>query len=150
MFDVLASQGQLERLHEQRGPAAGRLSAPVEAVLGLGFGAAASDISGSAAFDVTFTLGLPGADADGDALPDSWETDGVDVDGDGTIDLDLPGMGADPRHKDLFVELDFMPPHRFDAAAAGQIADAFADAPGEQPGRRLRHRAAPRQRSRTP
>ncbi len=78
--------------------------------------------------------------------PDNWETDGVDVDGNGSIDLDLPGMGADPRHKDLFVELDFMPPHRFDAAAAAQIADAFADAPVEQPGRQRRHRAAPRQR----
>ena len=57
----------------------------------------------------------------------------MDVDGNGSIDLDLPGMGADPRHKDLFVELDFMPPHRFDAAAAALIADAFADAPVSNP-----------------
>ena len=36
----------------------------------------------------------------------------------------LPGMGADPRLKDLFVELDLMPPHRFDAAAAFRLRPA--------------------------
>ena len=105
----------------------------LEASAGFGFGAAASDTSGSAAFDVTLTLRLPGADADGDALPDEWETDGVDVDEDGTIDLDLPGMGADPRRKDIFVELDFMPPHGFALGAGNQIAKAFADAPVNNP-----------------
>lgn len=49
------------------------------------------------------------ADSDGDGLLDSWETAGLDVDGDGSIDIDLPAMGADPMHKDLFVELDYMP-----------------------------------------
>jgi hypothetical protein len=48
------------------------------------------------------------ADSDGDALLDRWETNGLDVDGDGTIDLDLPAMGADPQHKDVFVEIDYM------------------------------------------
>jgi LPXTG-motif cell wall-anchored protein len=47
-------------------------------------------------------------DADGDGLLDSWETEGLDVDGNGSIDVDLPGMGADPRHKDVFVEVDWM------------------------------------------
>jgi hypothetical protein len=111
----------------------GEYTLSIEANTGLGFGSAASDASGSASYDVTFTLGLPDADTDGDALPDTWETDGVDVDGNGSIDLDLPGMGADPRHKDLFVELDFMPPHRFTAGAAALIADAFADAPVNNP-----------------
>ena len=106
----------------------------LEASVGFGFGAAASpDITGTAAFDVTLTLRLPGADGDGDALPDEWESDGVDVDGNGSIDLDLPGMGADPRRKDIFVELDFMPPHRFALAAGNQIAKAFADAPVTNP-----------------
>ncbi|HET8949654.1 MAG TPA: hypothetical protein VFN44_04060, partial [Solirubrobacteraceae bacterium] len=85
----------------------------------------------SANGDVTLQVGLE--DTDGDALPDTWETGPADTNADGTIDLDLPGMGADPRHKDLFVELDFMPPHRFDAAAAAQIVDAFADAPASNP-----------------
>jgi hypothetical protein len=105
----------------------------VEASAGFGFGAAASDISGSGSFDVTFQLSLPDADTDGDALPDDWETQGVDADGDGDVDLDLAAMGADPRHKDLFVELDVMPPHRPALAASALIADAFADAPVGNP-----------------
>ena len=106
----------------------------LEASVGFGFGAAASpNIAGTAAFDVSLTLTLPGADADGDALPDEWEANGVDFDGNGSIDLDLPGMGADPQHKDIFVELDFMPPHRFDPAAATAITKAFADAPVSNP-----------------
>ena len=106
----------------------------LEASVGFGFGAAASpNIAGTAAFDVSLTLRLPGADGDGDALLDDWETDGIDTDSDGTIDLDLPAMGADPRHKDIFVELDFMPPHRFELAAGDQISKAFADAPVPNP-----------------
>ena len=106
----------------------------LEASVGFGFGAAASpNIAGTAAFDVSLTLRLSGADGDGDALPDEWEADGVDFDGNGSIDLDLPGMGADPQHKDVFVELDFMPPHRFEAAAATAITKAFADAPVSNP-----------------
>ncbi|MEX2185792.1 MAG: right-handed parallel beta-helix repeat-containing protein [Pirellulales bacterium] len=47
-------------------------------------------------------------DGDGDGLMNSWEINGLDVNKDGVIDLDLPGLGANPRHKDLFVELDAM------------------------------------------
>ena len=46
----------------------------------------------------------------------SWEKDGIDTDGDGTADLDLPAMGADPDHKDIFIEVDFMTGHRMPAA----------------------------------
>jgi hypothetical protein len=106
----------------------------LEASVGFGFGAASSpNIAGTAAFDVSLTLTLPPADGDDDALPDAWEANGVDFDGNGSIDLDLPGMGADPQHKDIFVELDFMPPHRFDPAAATAITKAFADAPVSNP-----------------
>lgn len=45
-------------------------------------------------------------DKDGDGLLDTWETSGIDIDGDGTVDLTLPG--ATPDHKDLFVEVDYM------------------------------------------
>ncbi|MEK6373212.1 MAG: SBBP repeat-containing protein [Acidobacteriota bacterium] len=45
-------------------------------------------------------------DKDGDGLLDTWETSGIDFDGDGTVDLTLPGATAD--HKDIFVELDYM------------------------------------------
>lgn len=53
---------------------------------------------------------LPGADADsdGDDLLDDWETNGIDFENDGIVDLDLPAMGADPQHKDIFVEVDYM------------------------------------------
>ncbi len=72
-------------------------------------------------------------DADGDGLPDSWETNGVDVDGNGTIDLDLPAMGADPRHKDIFVELDHMVGHEISDAALEVVVHSFAAAPVANP-----------------
>lgn len=46
-------------------------------------------------------------DADGDALPDSWELTG-DLNGDTVMDVDLRAMGADPTVKDIFVEVDWM------------------------------------------
>jgi hypothetical protein len=51
-------------------------------------------------------VGLKDRDADG--LPDDWESNGADIDGNGTVDLDLPAMGADADHKDLFVEVDWL------------------------------------------
>lgn len=48
-------------------------------------------------------------DSDGDGLLDQWETCGYDVNkNDGVIDVDLPAMGADPKHKDIFVQVDYM------------------------------------------
>ncbi|OLN26505.1 hypothetical protein DVDV_2633 [Desulfovibrio sp. DV] len=44
-------------------------------------------------------------DTDGDGLPDVWERNGYHV---GNTFVDLPGMGADPMHKDLFVWMDYM------------------------------------------
>ncbi len=72
-------------------------------------------------------------DLDGDGLPDCWETNGIDFDGDGTVDLQLcvqvntNGDGvtmtqecADPFHKDLFVEIDYMQFHKPDPLALSQ------------------------------
>jgi Tol biopolymer transport system component len=73
------------------------------------------------------------ADTDGDALLDSWETDGLDVDADGTIDLDLPAMGADPMHKDIFLEIDHMTGHALSQAAVEKVEAAFAAAPVSNP-----------------
>ena len=69
-------------------------------------------------------------DTDGDGLWDDWERFGIDADGNGTIDLDLPnllpvdlngdgdttdpGERTSPNRKDVFLEIDFM-----DCAAAG-------------------------------
>ena len=74
----------------------------------------------------------PDPDSDGDALPDKWETDGVDVDGDGTVDLDLPAMGADPDHKDVFVEIDAMAGHELEQAACRRWSYRRSRRPGGQ------------------
>jgi hypothetical protein len=48
-----------------------------------------------------------GDDIDGDGLLDTWEKAGIDVNHDGIVDLDLPALGADVGHKDVFLELDW-------------------------------------------
>ena len=79
-------------------------------------------------------------DSDGDALPDDWELQGVDVDGNGTVDLDLPALGADAFHKDVFVEVDWMevpgPEGHSDAYLLGaleRVRQAFLAAPVDNP-----------------
>ncbi len=70
-----------------------------------------------------------GADADGDGLLDDWETNGLDADGDGTIDVNLPAFGANPNHKDVFVELDWRPGFEPRRAEVRKWKDAFAASP---------------------
>jgi uncharacterized repeat protein (TIGR01451 family) len=70
-----------------------------------------------------------GFDSDGDALLDVWELNGMDTDNDGLIDLDLPAFGANPQHKDLFVELDWMTGNEPKAADILEWKQAFAAAP---------------------
>ena len=87
-------------------------------------------------------------DDDGDSLPNVWESPGggIDVNGDGVIDLDLHARGADPSHKDIFVEVDAMEgrgprtvdtPVSLDVTPTGTILDhvieAFAEAPVDNP-----------------
>jgi uncharacterized repeat protein (TIGR01451 family) len=74
------------------------------------------------------TLSASG-DADQDGLLDSWETRGFDADGDGTVDVDLPTFGADPNHKDMFLELDFVTGQTPDTGAIAAMQAAFAAAP---------------------
>jgi len=67
----------------------------------------------SAALLVLGTVAAPAAqaynpDIDGDGIPNTWEMKGYDADGDGKIDVDFPALGADPNHKDIFVEMDYM------------------------------------------
>ena len=47
-------------------------------------------------------------DSDGDDIPDEWERNGFDANGDGTIDVDLPALGADPFRPDMLLEVDIM------------------------------------------
>ena len=45
-------------------------------------------------------------DSDQDGLLDHWETAGIDMNQDGFVDLSLSAMGADPFHRDLFLQVD--------------------------------------------
>ena len=83
-----------------------------------------------------FSLRSP--DTDGDGLPDDWERNGVTIDG---VKIDLPAMGADPMHKDLFVHADWMAPdpqrdtaiYKPYSSALKIVTDAFAVAPVTNP-----------------
>jgi hypothetical protein len=78
-------------------------------------------------------------DTDGDGLWDDWETFGVDTNGDGEIDLDLPALGANPLHRDVFLEIDYMGKagdghsHKPPAEALQIVIEAFANAPVQNP-----------------
>lgn len=78
-------------------------------------------------------------DSDEDGLLDHWETRGIDIDQDGTVDLNLAAMGANPLHRDLFLEIDWLvdrisgvPTNWRNEPAAGVTAflvNMFANAP---------------------
>lgn len=84
-------------------PDADGLGSNLETALGT-----CSARSGSATdrFGATFSCSLAAdaRDTDGDGLHDGWEVRGKL---DGSPALALPRWGADPRHKDMFVEIDF-------------------------------------------
>ena len=86
-------------------------------------------------------------DADEDGLLDTWETDGIDADGDGTIDLALhqAPFNADPNRKDVFIEIDYLTcaaggcapgdthSHEPEFAGLDDAVIAFADSPVDNP-----------------
>ena len=80
-------------------------------------------------------------DTDGDGLLDSWETNGLTVSVGGVNEfVNLPAMGANPQHKDIYVEIDYMGPpspgghtHKPQPAAIQMIVDAFNNAPVSNP-----------------
>jgi hypothetical protein len=94
-------------------------------------------------------LALPDTahDTDGDWLPDCVERAGWDATGDGTVDVNLAAMGADPLRIDVFVEIDCL----VDEALGGtlghshcptrqalrQAVATFASAPVRNPDGRL-------------
>ncbi len=72
-------------------------------------------------------IGSQANDTDGDGLLDEWETLGIPLGDPGGNRYALPG--ADPQHKDLFLEMDAMSGHVPDASALTKIVAAFAAAP---------------------
>lgn len=67
-------------------------------------------------------------DNDNDHLSDGIEVKGYDADGDNIIDVNLPAFGADPLVKDIFVEVDWMPPgNKLGSYAKGKLVDVFAE-----------------------
>lgn len=80
---------------------------------------------------------LEAADTDGDGLLDDWEINGYDYDNNGVIDVNLPAMGANPNHKDIFVEIDWMVAathnHLPNSTSINNIIIAFANAPVSNP-----------------
>lgn len=74
----------------------------------------------------TSAASVPAYDTDGDGIPDSWEMYGYDADGDGAIDVDYPAMGANPNHKDVFVEMDYMPGELGSEEDLDRIVQSFA------------------------
>ena len=73
-------------------------------------------------------------DRDEDGLLDKWETDGIDTDGDGTPEINLPAMGADPDHKDIFLEIDTLSGSAaVPASVLASVRAAFANAPVSNP-----------------
>lgn len=75
-------------------------------------------------------------DEDRDGLVDSWEQNGYDHDGNGTVDVNLPAMGANRRKKDVFVEIDYMVgahTHKPIQAGINLIVNSFAAAPVANP-----------------
>ena len=76
-------------------------------------------------------------DSDGDGIPDNWEINGIDYDKDGEIDLDLPMLGADWEHKDIFVECDWGGFGGINTGvynqAVNRVVDSFAKAPVNNP-----------------
>jgi hypothetical protein len=115
---------------------------------GDGLGDALENALGTCASRSTSVAGINCAaiadtrDTDGDGLWDSWEIMGVNGQA-------LPAWGANPRHKDIFVEIDFRRltladnqnglALRMTAAVARQLASIYADAATTDPAIRAMH-----------
>jgi hypothetical protein len=67
-------------------------------------------------------------DTDEDGLPDSWETYGLRAEA-GLVLIDLPGMGAKPDHKDIFLRIDAEQGAELSKDARRKLVRAYAQAP---------------------
>jgi len=98
-----------------------------------GYALAGTTASYGAGSEDFWLVKVAAEDSDGDGLLDPWERNGNDINRDGTIDLNLPALGANWRHKDIFVEVDYMKHHRPVANAINDVINAFANAPVSNP-----------------
>ena len=104
----------------------------VQCANGVPIGACVPVANPCAALPPTCVGGAPATgDTDGDALLDCWETDGIDADGDGVVDLVLPD--ADPMRADVYVEIDFMTGQAPIPAGLDSVVAAFANSPVMNP-----------------
>ena len=98
-----------------------------------------SEFDGGFTDDDGFAVEHSGGDLDGDGLLDTWEINGL-TDANGNLIRDasgnavLPPGRADPRHKDLFLEMDWMVGEQPTRAAIVAIQDAFRFAPSDAGG----------------
>lgn len=78
-----------------------------------------------------FSRALCLKDTDGDGIYDCWESDGdgIDVNADGIIDLNLYFKGARPDRKDIFVEVDYMMGFRPLNSTLERVRRAFSKVP---------------------
>ena len=72
-------------------------------------------------------------DSDLDGISDKFEENGIDVNNDGLIDLDLKKLGANPSYKDIFLELDYMLGFETNEEILGHVVNAFSNAPVTNP-----------------
>src|SRR5262249_24493065 len=86
-------------------------------------------------------------DTDEDGLLDIWEAQGFKDLSSGEVLVNLPRMGANPLHKDIFVESDYMQEfvldplselkglhsHKFSKETIDRVGDAFNNAPVHNP-----------------
>jgi hypothetical protein len=84
---------------------------------------------------IQITLPASGVDSDGDGLPDDWEREGggIDVDGDGEIEISLFDLGARPDRKDLFLEIDGTRGFFASDETIAMLVAAFDNAPVSNP-----------------
>ncbi|MGJ6964170.1 hypothetical protein ACSDR0_19875 [Streptosporangium sp. G11] len=93
------------------------------------------DINANRVWNTNQARSTSDADADGDGLRNDWEIHGYDGDDpDHRVDVNFPEMGADPRHKDIFLELDWQEGQAPTHAGISAVRRAFAAAPADAGG----------------
>ena len=68
-------------------------------------------------------------DLDGDGTSNIQETKGIDSNNDGKVDLNLTALGANPLHKDIFLEIDYMKHHKPSQAGIDNLTKTFQNSP---------------------